>query len=116
MPVGNYVIGDPTTKIIIYGPFVFDPVANPTWQQPVPGSLLTVAAAKTGGYTYPTPAPDPASTLLAKIPVAIAANNTFLALAAPTNAQVVTQVQRMTRQLNALGRLVAQLLDDTSDT
>lgn len=47
---------------------------------------------------------------------ALAVNATFLGLAPPTNAQVVAQVQRLTRQVNALIRLQLDELDDTAGT
>lgn len=47
---------------------------------------------------------------------ALAANATFLALAAPTNAQVLAQTKRLTREVNGIIRLLigADLLDDTA--
>jgi len=47
---------------------------------------------------------------------ALTANAAFLALASPTNAQVVAQVQRLTKECNALIRLTLSLLADISDT
>jgi hypothetical protein len=47
-----------------------------------------------------------ADDLRAKAAAALAANATFLALATPTQAQAVQQVQRLTREVNALIRLV----------
>ena len=44
------------------------------------------------------------------------ANATFLALAAPTNAQVLAQTKALTRQVNALIKLRVQDLADLSGT
>lgn len=48
---------------------------------------------------------------------AFVANRTYLAIAAPTNAQVVAQVRALTRQNQGLIRLVARdlLTDETID-
>mgnify|MGYP000691666206 CR=1 FL=1 len=56
--------------------------------------------------------------LLTKARAAVTANQTFLALATPTNAQVVAQVQRLTRECSALLRLAvgADLLAPNTDT
>ena len=65
---------------------------------------------------------DAAAALLVKASNAIAANVTYLAIASPTNAQVATQVRALTRQTNALMRLVAGMygqhaqLQDAADT
>lgn len=54
---------------------------------------------------------------LSKFDAAISNNDAFLAIASPTNAQVVTQVQRLTRECTALLRLGrADLQDTTSGT
>lgn len=47
---------------------------------------------------------------------ALTVNATFLALSTPTNAQVVTQTQRLTRECSILIRLLMGLLDDTAGT
>lgn len=54
--------------------------------------------------------------LLAKARNAINGNKNFLAIASPTNAQTVTQVKALTRQMNALIRLEVRELLDTSGT
>ena len=47
---------------------------------------------------------------------AITANATFLAIASPTNAQVVAQTQRLTRENTAIIRLLIGALDTTDGT
>ena len=54
--------------------------------------------------------------LRAKAAQAIATNVTYLAIVAPTNAQVVTQVARLTRETTAVIRLLLGHLDDTTGT
>lgn len=65
-------------------------------------------------------APDPRQvnheTLSARAITAITANDAFLALASPTNAQTLTQVQRLTRECSGLIRLVLGALDSTDGT
>lgn len=54
--------------------------------------------------------------LRAKAVNALAANATFLAIASPTTAQVTTQAKALTRQVDALIRLVSGQTDSTSGT
>ncbi len=54
--------------------------------------------------------------LQAKADQAVDANNTFLALPAPTAAQTLTQVQRLTRENTGLIKLVLNELNDTGGT
>lgn len=53
--------------------------------------------------------------LLARARRALDTNATFLALTAPTNAQVLTQVRLLTREVNALIRHALRLPGDAAD-
>lgn len=53
------------------------------------------------------------TTIRDKATQALADNKTFLALSSPSNAQVVAQVKALTRQNNALIRLVLRRFDGT---
>ena len=55
-------------------------------------------------------------TITTKAQTALSANATFLALSSPTAAQIRTQVNRLTREVNALIRLQLGDLDTTQDT
>ena len=51
-----------------------------------------------------------------KAATALTANQAFLDLASPSNAQVLAQVRLLTRQINALIRLTVKQLDSTDGT
>lgn len=70
------------------------------------------AAAEAAGVTSSTNEAD----LIAKGAAALAANVAYLALVAPTNAQVAAQVVALTKQVNALLRLVTRRLSATDGT
>lgn len=54
--------------------------------------------------------------LLQKAQTALTANQTYLGIASPSNAQVVAQVAALTRQVNALIRMAANQLSSTTGT
>lgn len=55
-------------------------------------------------------------TLQNRAHAALSANETFLALPTPTNAQVLAQVQRLTKECSGVIRLLLSELDSTSGT
>lgn len=72
------------------------------------------AAGFTEQYIYKPGTPQAnLADIAAKARAAIAANTTYLGIATPTNAQVVAQVARLTRECTAIIKL---LLDDLADT
>lgn len=54
--------------------------------------------------------------LTTKAVQALATNATYLALASPSTVQNTAQIQRLTRECNAIIRLLLNQLDDTSGT
>jgi hypothetical protein len=72
-----------------------------------------------GDLNYPNNAPPEflnKVTLLDKASKALTANSTFLAIGAPTNAQTLAQIRLLTRENNALIRLLIEQFDTISDT
>ena len=55
-------------------------------------------------------------TLLTKARTALTNNGKFLDIASPTQAQAVAQVKALTRQMNAIIKIVASDLPDTAGT
>lgn len=107
---------DITNKIIQGGPWVWDsfnPAFLPSGQNP-----LLESDALSQGYTYPQPSAAVLNqvNLQQKALGALARNSTFLGIVSPTNAQIVTQVNSLTRQINAIIRLLLNQTDDTSGT
>lgn len=83
------------------------------------GVIVTTTTDSKGTTTVETPMPADqvnAATLAGKAQAALAANATYLAIPTPTNAQVAAQVALLTREVNALIRLVVGKLDATTGT
>lgn len=97
------------------------PLVPPTYVQ-VPAAVAEPTALFMLGWRYdgtnwlPPLAEVNQQALLTKAANALAANHAYLAIPAPTQAQAVAQVAALTRQTNALIRLAAGQLSDTSDT
>lgn len=66
--------------------------------------------------TYPLPEQVNAAALRDKAAQALTVNAAFLAITSPTNADIVAQVRRLTRENNALIRLWLGATDTTADT
>jgi hypothetical protein len=116
--VGRWMIvsTDPTNKVIIEGPVLWDgvtPLPLPPGQR-----MITEADALAGGYI---PAPRPImevndAALRERARQALESNTAYLALPAPTAAQQTQQVARLTRQLTAVVRVLTRATETTDGT
>jgi len=78
---------------------------------------ITLAQAKTAVASEPTVVAETNKrSLESKANTALTSNTTYLALASPTTAQNTAQIKSLTRQNNALIRLLLKKLDTTSGT
>lgn len=65
--------------------------------------------------TIPTADAVAAATLTVRARAALAANRAFLDIATPSAAQNAAQINALTRQVNALARIMLGALDSTDD-
>jgi len=118
MAVEKYVIvsTDTTDKVIKDGPLLWDGISR--FDVAAGLQLIKVNAAREGGYTRPTPpaAEQNAATLRERITVALPAIAAYPALPAPAAAQTTAQVQRLTRLITALAKLLLDQTDTTDGT
>lgn len=84
---------------------------------PMPGVGWTTSD---GGQTFQPPPPDSVlanrAALQTKMSQALQVNKTYLALSPPSQAQVLQQVDRLTREVSALIRLQTGQLDSQDST
>lgn len=118
MAVQRYVLisTDPADKVIKGGPILWNGVTPLTL--PSDRHTITESAAIAGGYAFP-PIPITeinAATLKDRAAHAIIANITYLSITSPTNAQVVAQVNRLTKECSGLIRLLLDQTDDIAGT
>lgn len=120
MAVNRYVLvpDDLANKVIVEGPVLWDPVAEPAMTWPAGTHPILESQVAAGGYTWaPPPVADTNKrTLVDRAAAALASNAAFLAIVTPTNAQVVAQVRLLTRECTALIRLAVNQLDTTDGT
>jgi hypothetical protein len=87
------------------------------WQVEADVDLATLTAAVNAAPDDQTPVRDAnEADIKAKALQALTTNASFLAITNPTNAQTVTQVQRLTRECSGLIRLILRALDSTDGT
>lgn len=119
MAVERYVVTEANGTTVVGGPYLWDGVTP--WvapeQEGFPSRrvLLETPTRKNLGQPIPITEQNRAN-LTDKAQQALAANWTFLAIGAPSAAQIQTQVQRLTRENTAIIRLMLGLLDDVSGT
>lgn len=89
---------------------------EPTTKSAVAAAAAPILAAEAAAQAQEAARATNGEAIRVKAQQALAGNQTFLALASPTNAQTLAQVKSLTRQMNALIRLQLQQLDDISDT
>lgn len=117
MAAADYVLV-PTDESIktILGNYRWDGEAQ--LRLPAHTQLILRSVAEASGYAPipPTPEETNSATLQDRARQALATNAAYLALAAPTNAQVAQQVARLTRQTSAAIRLLLGAVDSTDGT
>lgn len=118
MSVQSYVLvsNDPANLTILGGPLAWDGVASYT---PPSGTHTMLSAdATAAGYTFPPPpaAQVNAQVLQGKALNALVDNITYIGTAAPSAAVTTAQVKSLSRQVNALIKLMFAQTDDTSGT
>lgn len=118
MTANRYVVVsvDTSDKTIYGGPMLWD---GQGVFDPGPGrKLIPDTDARAQGYTFPAPpaAEVNADALRDRAAAALDANAAFLANNSPTNAQVLGQVRLLTRECNAVIRLLLGMLNSTDGT
>lgn len=116
--VSRYVIVSTNTsdKVIKDGPILWDGTSAFT----IPAGMIAILESNAIAQGY-TSAPLPVAsvnttTLQQRAVTAIDNNVTYLGITNPTQAQAVTQVAALTRQVDALIKLLLNQINDTTGT
>lgn len=102
--------------VILAGAGLLTILPEPTTRPAVDAALAPILAAETAANALSVTRSNNRQTLITKGLAAITANAAFLAIGAPTPAQVGAQVALLTRETNAIIRMLVEQLDDVSDT
>lgn len=98
--------------VILSGAGITTVLPEPTTKAAVAAALQPILNAETALAQAAISKSNNRDAVIAKAKAALGANATFLALPSPTNAQVIAQVQRLTKEVNAL---IHDFLDDFTD-
>lgn len=122
----TYLIHDADGRPVSIGTVIADPLPDGLTAVPLDADdqaglragsrrwdAATRTVTKTPGWLNPDVVEANSATIRQQAETALAANRTFLALGAPTNAQTLAQVRALTRQMNGLIRLTISHLDGT---
>lgn len=97
-------------------------IVSQTSTTSVDGQTVTVTTTYDNGMVTVAQQPAPGTpganqqTLQQRAQAALATNATFLAIATPSNVQVIAQVQTLTKECSALIRLLLNQLDSAAGT
>lgn len=118
MATEKYVIVSTDTgdKVIKEGPLLWDGTSS--FKVGAGLKLITVNAAREGGYTRPVPPITElnALTLRERIGVGLAESRVFQGRGTPTNPEILAQVRLLTKLMTAYGKLLLDQTDPTDGT
>lgn len=110
-----YLVSTDTNDLVVYGgPLRWD--GETTYAPPAGRKLILVSEAISYSFPARPTAEINAATLQDRAATALTTNGSYLAIASPSNAQIATQVARLTRECSALIRLLLNQTEDITGT